>query len=406
MSTRFSQLTAIISFIFMFSLTRAEIIEIPGQYSTIQAGINASNMGDTVLVQEGRYIENINFGGHSILLASFYLATLDSSDITGTIIDGNGAGAVLTMENGEAVTIIGFTITGGAHDRGAGIRCIGAVPVVRTNFIISNDGPAVYCQNSTGLIYGNKISNNMGSGIVFDHCPYPIAERNLIFGNTSPALGGAIQCMGSAIGLIGNTLTSNNALSGGAVYINDTSTVNLTNDILWANNAVHGPEVFSDDDSYLNFTYSDIRGGWAGEGNIDADPMFCSPFSNNYSLARHSPCVGAGENGENIGALGIGCEQVGVSSEGNLPEDYFIAGSYPNPFNSSCTIFFVLSYSGHVKIDIFDITGRKVVSITDSNYEAGFHNVTWNATALPSGLYFARLKVGAKSQSIKMILLE
>jgi hypothetical protein len=406
MSTRMGQLLVILGFVFMSSFGRGEIIVVPDQYSTIQAGVEAGNTGDTVMVREDRYMENINFGGHSVLLASFYLATLDTSDISATIIDGGGSGSVLTVENGEAATILGFTITGGSDSQGAGIYCVESAPVVRSNYIIGNDGPALYCQNLSGLIYGNKISANAGSGIIFDHCLYPIAERNIIFGNSSSAPGGAIQCSGSAISLIANTITANSALSGGAIYINDTSTVNLTNDILWGDSAPQGPEVFSDDDSYLNFTYSDIQGGWPGEGNINSDPMFCSPFTHNFYLARHSPCVGAGENGENIGAFDIGCEEVGVSSEENLPEAYFMAGSYPNPFNSSCTIFFVLAYSSHVKIDIFDLRGRKVVSVTDANYEAGFHDVTWNASSFPSGLYFARLNAAGRSQGVKLVLLK
>ena len=70
--------------------------------------------------------------------------------------------------------------------------------------------------------------------------------------------------------------------------------------------------------SAITISYSDIEGGqeaflddgtdpsW-GEGNIDADPLFCEPDSNNYHLSEHSPCAGTGEDGANMGSFGVGC---------------------------------------------------------------------------------------------------
>ncbi len=70
------------------------------------------------------------------------------------------------------------------------------------------------------------------------------------------------------------------------------------NSILWGNIPV---SIVSHEDSLL-VTYSNIEGGWFGEGNIDFDPLFCSQDSGNYSLAENSPCVGSGENGSNMGS--------------------------------------------------------------------------------------------------------
>ena len=106
-------------------------INIPDDYATIQAGIDASNNGDTVLVQPGTYVENINFNGHSIVLGSLFLTTGSSSYISSTIIDGDSSGTVVTVENGEDSTtvITGFTIKNGysfVAGYGCGIYCSGS----------------------------------------------------------------------------------------------------------------------------------------------------------------------------------------------------------------------------------------------------------------------------------------
>ncbi len=77
---------------FVTLLTRisfAGIINVPGDQATIQAGINVAVDGDTVLVEDDIYYENINYNGKAITVASHYFVDGDTSHISNTIIDGS-----------------------------------------------------------------------------------------------------------------------------------------------------------------------------------------------------------------------------------------------------------------------------------------------------------------------------
>jgi hypothetical protein len=109
------------------------------------------------------------------------------------------------------------------------------------------------------------------------------------------------------------------------------------------------------------------------------------------------------------GNVYIGSPQ-GIGYEVTVPASFSLSQNYPNPFNSSTEIQFSLSMSSVASLVIYDIQGREVRRLFDSDYEAGTHSVIWNGTdnsnqLVSSGIYFYKLIAGEATQTNRMTLL-
>jgi len=93
----------------------------------------------------------------------------------------------------------------------------------------------------------------------------------------------------------------------------------------------------------------------------------------------------------------------GVS--GYFPSTPELAQNYPNPFNPTTNIAFSVPAQARVTIGVFNILGQKVTTVTDQDYPAGSHVVTWNAGGAASGVYFCRMITAGKLQTKKMLLI-
>jgi len=92
---------------------------------------------------------------------------------------------------------------------------------------------------------------------------------------------------------------------------------------------------------------------------------------------------------------------------GAAPLQFELAQNYPNPFNPSTNIEFTVSATGSVTLKVFNIVGQEVGTLFDGIAEAGqFHHVTFNASHLASGVYFARLEAEGKSQLRRLVLMK
>ncbi|TKJ40125.1 hypothetical protein CEE37_10340 [candidate division LCP-89 bacterium B3_LCP] len=192
-------MTLLAGMIVIAGLCHADTLLVPSQYPTIQAGINASNDGDTVLVSPETYIENIDFRGKEIVVKS-------ASGPVSTVIDGNQAGRVVTFESGESVNAVleGFTVMNGAvNGSGGGIRCTNSSnPTIANNIITRN--------SSSGF-------STKGGGIGCDDYSDPIIINNTITMNTAND-GGGIGFEDCFVTITNNTITRNTASHGGGIY--------------------------------------------------------------------------------------------------------------------------------------------------------------------------------------------
>ena len=93
------------------------------------------------------------------------------------------------------------------------------------------------------------------------------------------------------------------------------------------------------------------------------------------------------------------------SPEGELPDAFALGQNYPNPFNPSTAIEYELPTPQHVRLEVFDASGRSVGVLVDGIRPAGTHSVRFDADNLPSGLYVYRLQANGETRTRKMTLL-
>lgn len=89
-----------------------------------------------------------------------------------------------------------------------------------------------------------------------------------------------------------------------------------------------------------------------------------------------------------------------------LPGNFVLRQNYPNPFNPSTTIGYQLPSNSFVVLRVYDILGREVRILVNEHQIAGEHLVTFDASGLPSGVYFYRLQVGNYTESKKLLLVK
>ena len=100
-------------------------------------------------------------------------------------------------------------------------------------------------------------------------------------------------------------------------------------------------------------------------------------------------------------------ESTGIDSKASAkPSTFGLMQNYPNPFNPTTNIQFQIPNNEYVTLKVFNSVGQQVATLVDSNLRQGVHNVTFDASELPSGVYFYNIKAGDFMQTKKMLLLK
>ena len=89
-----------------------------------------------------------------------------------------------------------------------------------------------------------------------------------------------------------------------------------------------------------------------------------------------------------------------------LPTSFALLQNYPNPFNPTTTVGYQIPNQSYVTLKIFDVLGREVVVLVNEKKDAGRYSVQWNASAMPSGIYFYRIQTGQFTETKRMILMK
>ncbi len=92
--------------------------------------------------------------------------------------------------------------------------------------------------------------------------------------------------------------------------------------------------------------------------------------------------------------------------EDNLPGSFALYQNYPNPFNPSTVIRYALPSESNVRIEIFDLLGKKLTEILNEKQSAGFYSINFDASKFSSGIYLYKLTAGNTVLSKKMIFLK
>lgn len=90
----------------------------------------------------------------------------------------------------------------------------------------------------------------------------------------------------------------------------------------------------------------------------------------------------------------------------DLPTEFELKSNYPNPFNPSTVIPYSLPQATHVKLEVYDMTGRKTATLLNKSIPAGQHEIVFNAGNLASGVYIIRMEAGVFTSTQKMLLMK
>jgi hypothetical protein len=90
----------------------------------------------------------------------------------------------------------------------------------------------------------------------------------------------------------------------------------------------------------------------------------------------------------------------------SVPVAFGLDQNYPNPFNPSTEIAYRVPGSGPVRVSVHDLLGREIAVLVDEAKSPGTHEVTFDASGLPSGVYLCRLSAGGRSEARRMLLVK
>jgi predicted outer membrane repeat protein len=235
----------------------------------------------------------ISGGGSPTIINCDFYKNSALGDIYDPMSSGGYGGAVHSVDNRPKLENCSFTENsagfGGAIYNAAGTGNTNASPIVNKCIFTGN----------TATEKGGAVSNTSGTG---ESRANPVISSCLFVDNHAASHGGAMynsSSTGSAKTqpeIINCTFSGNSAANGSVMYNREgisssDTTVTVKSSIFWDND---GSDIFVESGSTF-VDYSCVQDGFSGTGNINTDPCFVYPDSNDFHLLPNSPCINAGD---------------------------------------------------------------------------------------------------------------
>jgi hypothetical protein len=279
-------------------------------YKTLQAGTDAASSagGGEVWVKAGTYTAKTNpvltmksgvaiYGGFAGTETAREQRNWSTNP---TSIDGESVRRC--VHGADASALDGFVVAHGyTHLNGGGMYNYRAAPTVNNCTFIQNSGTAM-----SNVLYTPSVTNcmfiqNEGGGMINSNCSPSVTNCTFVKNVNKVGRGGGMSNSSySSPQLVNCTFLGNSApysaSAGGAIYNQSSSSPSLTNCILWGDTAPSGAEISNyDATSVPVVAWSCVQGGYAGTGNMDADPLFVGGSTGmSAQLRKGSPCIDAG----------------------------------------------------------------------------------------------------------------
>ncbi len=144
---------------------------------------------------------------------------------------------------------------------------------------------------------------------------------------------------------------------------------------------------------------------------ISSGGSFISGSNNQINGTLAQSFIGNISSSNNINLIGFWYTTEGfitdIQEEENIiPSEFFLSQNYPNPFNPATKIKYGVKERINIRIAIFNTIGEEVNLLINETKEPGSYEIEFNASSLPSGVYFYRLQAGVYVETRKMILLK
>ena len=201
------------------------------------------------------------------------------------------------------------------------------------------------------------------------------------------------------------------SIKGDDLYVSIVSDVDIVGIQINVDSDINPKSVKLIDNTHIKLSSASYKGGYVG---VALDKLMLNRVFDSRSV-NFIIENGAKLDTNNISVIASdqsGTEVVAIYDYNNrqtlssVPEYYGLSKVYPNPFNPSTRIEFNLPSDANISLSIYDLSGRQVATVFEGFQDAGLHSYQWDASKMPSGVYYVRLQFNNQVQSMKAVLMK